>query len=246
MIKEGQLELLGLSSKESRLYIAALTLESFTVADIAKKSGIKRPTCYVVLDEMTKKGLISTIPQAHKHLYRAEPPKTLIRQAKRAYDYAEKVVPVLDRLCTERTENSVVRFYYGQNGIRNIYEDIINSGVKVFRYIGSSGPLVETAGDEFMRDYVQRCVRKGIKRISIRMRETELADPVYADTKDMLREIRYAPKDIYIPDTVFIYKDKVAMIATTKGNFGLMISSSELAQTLLGLFEALWRVSTEK
>ena len=247
MIKEEQLEMLGLRDKEARLYLAALTSKPFTVADISKKSGIKRPTCYIILDELTKRGLISIVPKAKKRLYKAEPPEALIKQAKRSLSYAEKFVPSLRELFQEGKETSIVKYYYGQNGIRNIYEDMLDSGVKEIYYIGSSGPLVEMIGDDFLRDFIKRCVGLGVKRISIRMRETELDDPIYKNAgKETLREIRYAPSNIYIPSTVYMYADKIAIISTTKSNFGILIENKEFHQTVLGLFKALWSISTEK
>jgi HTH-type transcriptional regulator, sugar sensing transcriptional regulator len=246
MIKEKQLEMLGLSDKEARLYLSALISKPFTVADIAKKSGIKRPTCYIILDELVKRGLISVIPKAKKRSYKAEPPENFIRQAKRMLSYAEKFVPSLRHLFEEGKEISIVKYYYGQNGIKNIYENILDSGVKEIRYIGSSGPMVEAVGDDFLRDYVERCIKMGIKRITIRMRGTEVNDPIYHGTKNLLREIRYAPKDIYIPSTVFIYDNKIAIISTAKASFGIMIESQEFYETIMGLFKALWSISSEK
>jgi sugar-specific transcriptional regulator TrmB len=245
MIKEQQLEMLGLRDKEARLYLAALTSKPFTVASIASKSGIKRPTCYIILDELTKRGLISIIPKAKKRLYKAEPPEALIRQAKRTLSYAESFVPSLRDLFKEGKETSIVKYYYGQNGIRNIYEDALVCSNKTMHYIGSSGPLVEMAGDDFMRDFVGRRIKKGIKVWTIRMRNTEIADEIYA-SNDALREIRFAPKDIYIPSTVFAYGNKVAIISTAKSNFGIIIENNEFHQTVLGLFKGLWSISSER
>jgi len=246
MIVEKQLEMLGLKDKEARLYLTALTSKPFTVADIAKKSGIKRPTCYLILDELVKRGLVSIVPGAKKRLYKVEPPEAFLRQAKRTLSYAEKFVPSLRNLFKEGNETSIVKYYYGQNGIRNIYEDILDSATKEIHYIGSSGPLVEMAGDDFMRDYVERCIKKGIKRITIRMRETELDDPIYKDTEGRLREIRFAPPGIYIPSTIFLCTGKVAIVSTAKANFGIMIESQEFYESMIGLFRALWSISLEK
>ena len=63
METQTQLKKLGLTEKEAKLYINALELGSFSVMGIAHKSGIKRPTCYLILDELVKKGLVSIIPQ---------------------------------------------------------------------------------------------------------------------------------------------------------------------------------------
>ena len=63
------LEKLGLNEKESKVYIAALEMGKFSILALSEKTGIKRPTCYLVLYELIKKGLISTFPKAKKVLY---------------------------------------------------------------------------------------------------------------------------------------------------------------------------------
>ena len=246
MVKEKQLEMLGLRDKEARLYLSALTSKPFTVADISKRSGIKRPTCYIILDELAKRGLISIVPKAKKRLYKAEPPEALIKQAKRSLSYAEKFVPSLRSLFQEGKETSNVKYYYGQKGIQNIYEDILDSGDKELPNIISSRQLVETAGDDFMKDYVARRIKNGVRSISIRMRETESEDYIYHGGKELLRDIRYAPPKFFIPTSIFMYADKVAIISTAKSNFGLIIENKEIHQTMLSLFHALWSISSEK
>ena len=82
METQTQLKKLGLTEKKKpSYYINALELGSFSVMGIAHKSGIKRPTCYLILDELVKKGLVSIIPRAKKLLYIAGPPEVLIKQA---------------------------------------------------------------------------------------------------------------------------------------------------------------------
>ena len=53
------LEKLGLSEKESKIYIEGLGLGKFSVMGISEKTGIKRPTCYLVLEELKKFGTIN-------------------------------------------------------------------------------------------------------------------------------------------------------------------------------------------
>ena len=86
-------------------------------------------------------------------------------------------------------------------------------------------------------------IQLGIKSISIRMRETEITSKNYQDKDGALREIRYAPKEIYIPDTIIIYGSKVATISTIKGNFGFVVEDKEFSESMMGLFKSLWKIS---
>lgn len=56
------LQKIGLQQKESAVYLALLELGTADVSGIAKKAGIKRPTCYLVLDDLKNRGLVSGKP----------------------------------------------------------------------------------------------------------------------------------------------------------------------------------------
>ena len=243
MEKQNQLKKLGLTEKEAKLYVNALELGSFSVMGISHKSGIKRPTCYLVLDELVKKGLISIIPRAKKVLYTAEPPEVLIKQVEEQFSLTKSLVPKLNAFYRTDKEKRTVKYYSGQKSIRNIYEDVLKVKPKEYYYIGSAKELEEITGKEFLNNWIKKRIQLGIKSISIRMRETEITSKNYQDKDGSLREIRYAPKEIYIPDTLIIYGAKVATISTTKGNFGFVVEDKEFSESMMGLFKSLWKIS---
>lgn len=71
------LEELGLSDKESKVYLALLEVETDSVIDLAKKTDINRTTIYPVLESLSKKGLISEVKVDKKIRYAAESPERL-------------------------------------------------------------------------------------------------------------------------------------------------------------------------
>ena len=52
-----QLQDAGLSETEAKIYLAALELGQTSVSRIARKSGIKRTTIYLSLENLMEKGL---------------------------------------------------------------------------------------------------------------------------------------------------------------------------------------------
>lgn len=246
MEKEKQLQSLGLSEKEAKLYLNALELGTFSVMGIANKSGLKRPTCYLILEELVKKGLISIIPRAKKTAYLAESPDALIKQADENALLAKRLAPQLHAVYNTYKKQPAIKFYSGQKGVHNIYEDILKSNIREYYYIGSGEELIRMAGKDFIDDWIGRRIKQGIKTSSIRMRKTEVREEMYQDTKEALREIRYAPADTYIPDTILIYGKKVAVVSTKKDNFGFVVESDDFVTTMSGLFKALWQISLEK
>ncbi|MBI5733705.1 MAG: hypothetical protein HY973_02045 [Candidatus Kerfeldbacteria bacterium] len=52
-----ELQQFGLTEKESALYLAALELGSAFISDLARKSQLKRPTTYLVVNQLEVMGL---------------------------------------------------------------------------------------------------------------------------------------------------------------------------------------------
>ncbi|MBP9821280.1 MAG: hypothetical protein KBC98_00110 [Candidatus Pacebacteria bacterium] len=239
------LEKLGLNEKESRVYIAALKMGKFSVLALANKTGIKRSTCYLILDELVKKGLISTFPKAKKVLYVAEHPNVILKRSADSYALAKQLMPELQALISTTSEKPELKVYSGQKGIQQIYENVLEQG-KDFYYIASIKDLVEAAGSDFLDDWIKRRVARNIKSVSVRMQETEVEHPLYGTQPGNLRTVRYAPKGFQMPYTIFIYGKKVSFISNKKDLFGFIVESADLAISMKALFDVVWGISSEK
>ena len=73
------LEEVGLSAKAARVYLALLQLGSGTVQDVASRAGIVRTTCYPLLEELQKRGLVSTTRSGKKAVFVANLEPATIR-----------------------------------------------------------------------------------------------------------------------------------------------------------------------
>lgn len=240
------LEKLGLNDKESRVYIAALEMGKFSVLGLANKTGIKRPTCYLILDELVKKGLISTFPKAKKVIYVAEHPNALLKKTADSYALAKQLMPELQGMMGSVAEKPELKVYSGQQGIRGIYEDMLEDGFDLY-YITSTEELVKAAGKEFLDDWIARRIEKGVKTFRVSVREKETFDiPLYVGAPENLRTVRYAPPGFTTPYTIYIYGKKVAFVSTKKDLFGFIVESADLAISMKALFDVLWGISTEK
>ena len=60
------LQQIGLSEKEARVYIAALSLGPATADQLAKQTGINRSTTYVHIKSLMAMGLMSTYEEGKK------------------------------------------------------------------------------------------------------------------------------------------------------------------------------------
>src|SRR3990172_2100439 len=64
----------GLSENESIIYELLLDLGVAKAGEVAKKSPLKRSLVYKILEDLTKKGLVSQITKENKKHFQVEPP----------------------------------------------------------------------------------------------------------------------------------------------------------------------------
>jgi len=108
----------GLSEKEARTYLALLQLGTASSYAIAEKSGLKKPTTYVILEELMGKGIVIKIPTAKKQRFSAVPPEQLFQAAEQKIMTAKQSLRELESLKGEKISNVKTLLYEGLNGIR--------------------------------------------------------------------------------------------------------------------------------
>ena len=80
------LEYLGLTEKESSVYFELLKADSLSGIEVSRKTGIKKATVYVVIEDLMKKNLLKEVKVGKRMHYRAESPekfKTIYEKKKR-------------------------------------------------------------------------------------------------------------------------------------------------------------------
>lgn len=113
---------LGLSEKEVLVYLALLQLGSATPYQIAKKAYLKRPTAYVIAEELVEKGLLVHIPGEEKKRYLAKSPETFIEEREERLEAAKKILPELRSFQKNATEKPSIMYFEGLDGLQQAYQ----------------------------------------------------------------------------------------------------------------------------
>lgn len=71
---------IGLTGKEASLYLAALQGGRLSITDLAKRARLKRPTAYLVIENLIKRNLIVPVPVGKNVHYQAGDPIILMRE----------------------------------------------------------------------------------------------------------------------------------------------------------------------
>jgi HTH-type transcriptional regulator, sugar sensing transcriptional regulator len=242
---EKELISFGLSEKESKVYLAALELGAETAQNLAKKAGINRPTTYVIIDSLKKRGLMSEVETGKKTHYLAETPERLegllnLFETELQYKKNEikRILPMLSEIFATAGEKPRVRFFEGREGIKAIQDDFLTVKSKLVEGIVNLDKISQFLPN-FEDTYSEKRVKKGIKSNIIYCRE---AGPMMgASDSSKLREAKFlSTKRFPISADITIYDDKIALLAYKAKPISVIIENKEIAETLRSIFYILW------
>lgn len=233
---------IGLSDKEAAVYLALLELGTATVYPIATKAGIKRPTTYLILDQLQQKGLVGIVPHTKKALYTAESPERLLAEMHRKEELLKRFLPNMLALYNVKKEKPQVQLFEGKEGVRLVYNKIFESdSVWFFGTIQEVLKIDPEAWEEFLKKAKERKFQ--IRDFLIRTPEDEAyakrvkADQAYRDHY----EIRFLPQNFRFANDNAIFGDNVVFFSFRPQIFAVMITSREIAQSLKVLHELAWK-----
>lgn len=240
-----QLKNIGLSDNEARVYLTMLELGPSPVVEIARKAEVNRPTAYVQIESLKKRGLVSMQTKGKKHLFIAESPARLefyldseLKDVEHKKDELGKILPDLEKLFASTDSRPQVRFFEGKEGVLAMQNMLLKSGVTEILGVSSMDSVVKVFPN-IQKEYSPERVRKGIRS---RLIYSYSGGPVLKeDDEKVLRESRFIPPD-KMPFTgdITVYGNNVAIIAFEGQVSGIVIEHPEIARSFKLFFEFMW------
>jgi sugar-specific transcriptional regulator TrmB len=244
-------EELGLSNKEARIYVAALSLGPSPVQVIADQSGIKRVTTYVILESLVGLGLVSQTIKGKKTYFIAEDPVNLERLIdKRERELRDqktsftRILPALKGLKSLPKDSPIVKFYDGADSIKSILNTFIQKTrepnvVEVYGF--SNIDLVLRFFPEFRATTSNPWRSKaGVHSMFL---YSSLEGPIMKESDAAQnRESRWIPPEKFPAVGDFtIIDDTILMLSLGAARpVGITIESKELAAGLRVVFSVAW------
>lgn len=247
MLKE--LQDVGLSEKEAKVYLAALEIGRATADQLAKQSKIVRSTTYVQIESLMKMGLMSTYEEGKKTYFAPESPeylKRIFELKKKEFEVRERelndFLPGLMRQFEGAGDRPLVRFFDGKEGIRTLREEILNVKEKVIYVVSASMDLTTIFNDDELTDYSQRRSKKGITTKLLYARKE---GRIEGEPQPHTERGYIDPARLSLATDMVIFDNSVALM-TLKGKLlGVLITSAEIKESMLAIFNFLWE-PTEK
>ena len=243
------LEELGLSRREAKVYLALLQLGSGSVSEIATKAKINRTTTYDVLEYLTRYSIASHVGDEKKKHYVAENPENLAKylekkseEFKHKAEAVQSLLPELQGIFNVAPQKPKVRFYDGDDGIIAMYEDSLTSKTEILSWLDIQ--VTHDFDFEYTNSYYKRRSEKGI-HIKAIVNDDPISRQFLKNPEEFLRELRVVPRDMMVgTPECYIYDNKVSFMSV-KERFGVMIESKDIADAQRKLYELAWERAEE-
>lgn len=230
------LEKLGFTVNESKVYLVLIRIGSSLAGNIAKEASLDRSSTYNALKALIQRGIVSTAHETKRTIYIPADPKKIIDYFKEKEEIAQKIIPNLRKHFTATKEKKQILLFTGFKGLKTIFNDVIDSLKPNQEYfvISSEGQF----GDKmpyYAPIFRKRKQERGIKtKMLIRQGRPK-------KTKSKRTEYRALPQDVASPATINVYNDKVAIIMWEEPPQAILIENPKVAKTFKNYFSFMWK-----
>lgn len=244
------LKKLDLADKEAAVYLTCLELGSAPASQIARKADLLRPTTYLILESLIKKGLITRYRQGKKTMFMAEPPRQLLhlidnqeKELQVRRKELEEALPNLQAIMAGAEDRPAIHYYEGVDGLRAIRQEMLRYSTEKDTWYNMVPVdyLVSVFGEN---DYVySRYLKaKGVQSYSIiTTRSEKLKEYLMTQAKWHFANRKFVSPEIYSSTSgLTICRDRLAIATYTGQIGGMVIESESIANLARSFFIMLW------
>jgi len=246
------LESIGLTKGEAKVYVQLLRIGNTSSGELIKKSGVSRSKVYEVLDRLKHKGLVTEIIKNNTKYFETTTPERVldyIRIQKRDLESREKeaenIIPDLIKLQKERLEKQEAKVYYGIEGWKTLYSEILNNLTSKDEYLAfGTGP--DEINDKrvalfFKNFHLKRAEKKVNARILLQPETKKIVKQKFSD----LKFYKYKFLDVKVPTNIAIYQDNVITLVWGENPVAFLVHSKQVADKYKTYFKEMWNVAKQ-
>lgn len=239
---------IGFTEYESQIYELLLKLGEIPIAKLVNESGLKHSTVYSVVDSLVKKRLVMQSDIKKKLHVRAESPAKLLDIAKNQYTVAnsalssvQSMLPFFLSLYINSTAKPAVRVFEGIEGVKQVYQDILNEKKFVYSLL-KVGACNKELLHWLNKIYTKRRVAEKIHTSAIIVNDSHSKDYKARDTKELRTTRIISQSKFPLDNEISIYGEKVAFIyrADEYPILGIIIQHPKIASTCKSWFDLAW------
>ncbi|MEI6731598.1 MAG: helix-turn-helix domain-containing protein [archaeon] len=249
---EENLQKLGLTNGEARVYIALLELGSSSVGPIAQKSKVAYSKIYSVLERLLTKGLVSyTIKEKTKYFQALEPSRLKEFLDKKEQEIEESklslasMVPILNSLSSQGKKHEA-EIFTGYKGIMTAYDILLRDipkkgfvrffyfydpkyGKQIYNFYYKTGVFFRKAEEYYKKNKI---TWKGI----VNRKESHPGQPIKSP-KFMNQKFVYFP----VPGNIDMGETITLITAWSDQPIAIIIKSKEIVDNFKHYFDTIWK-----
>ena len=241
MLTTEALKSIGLEEKEIKTYLALLELGESTVMAIAKKSGIKRPTSYLILRSLGEKGFVSRVSRGKKTFFIPQHPRKILVEAELQINELKEVMPQLESLLQRIPGKPRIIIYEGKDALDRAYDEMfVVKGEALFVY------TIKLSMELFPKTFRKFAYAPFSPEFTMReiVDDSEEGRKYASGIKNPYRTVRLLPAAPFEID-LGIFGNRVLITSVKKEYFTVCIESEEISQAFRKIFELVWQAAKE-
>jgi len=245
---EKQLQQIGLTEGESKVYETLLRIGSTTVGPVVKKSGVAYSNIYEILNRLSGKGLVSTVTKEKTKYFQAVEPNRIsdflmekenkIQKSKKIFD---DLLPKLTKLENDTGNREQTEIFIGEKGLRTAYERLLQGAKKndrAFFFSVHDEKYYEMSNKFYIRlwPYVEKfnVIFDGISNKEFKKTKLISKYPKFINQKYV---------DFPVPGNIDIFNNRVLIVTWQDKPIGILIESKEVATNFKQYFNSVWKIA---
>lgn len=231
---QSALEKIGLTQKEASVYLTLTEIGEALPSVIAKKAKLKRPTTYIILDQLVEKGLVGHLKKHDQKVFSAIEPSFLLDYEKKKLEELEEVIPDLKALKTLYKKAPNISLFEGDEGIIQILDDSLSAKNEIYCW-SNTGLASSTALHQYHPFFLKKKIQKKIHSKCL-FTYDQNGLTFKKNSKEELREVYLVPIEKFpFENEINIYDDKISIISL-KDKIGVIIQNQNIADTQRAIF----------
>lgn len=240
MIKE--LENLGFSEKESRVYLALIEMGLQPASVVAKRIKIPKSTTLFILENLCKEGLIRKSIKGKTQYFLAEPSdlkQTIDNRIKKQKTNLNTIIPILETVQRPYSSRPQTTFFEGVDNCKSAYRKLLDAHGEIMEF-GSHSDLEEEFGKTFMANFIRERIKKKIKLRAISSHAPQHKALAKLDKQHLRENIILENFMGEINSSIAIFDNKILILNIKQSAFGILIENPDMFETLKTMFELCW------
>lgn len=232
----------GLSKAEAKVYLAALELGQASISRLAKKSGIKRTSTYLVVDSLKEKGLFSSTKKGNKTLFLAEDPRKIEEMLEEKKEKLSRIMPELLAFSNIFDRKPKIRLFEGKDAFKEAYKDTLNfPKSEVLAWFSEDYARVVDS-KYFLEYYIPKRLENRIWVRAIFPNTPSMRNFSGKDKSHLRQSKIISTPKFKLDIEIMLYgKYKIGLISYDE-EITIIIESSKIFKALESLFEVMWEM----